>query len=159
MRHDVIGLKILVSVTKYLYVLVIGDHYATLFELILLPEALDTLLAEAHKLVAQLSAGLEERTDRAAHHDLDLHGLVRLGLTDCLRRFCIFFLCLKKSFRVLHNIALILVEAECGRLLRSGLFRLYQHFNGALLITDHFWRPIFLSLQLGRSSYLGCRIG
>ena len=52
---------------------------------------------------------------------------------------------------------------EAGRvgtlLVLSGFLRLNEHFDVALLIADHFWRPIFLVLHQSASSWCRCRIG
>lgn len=84
--HDVVRLEVLMGIAENLYVLVVRDHHSALFELILLPKALDTSLTEAYKAMAQFSASLEQRTHRAAHDDLDLHWCFRLLLPDSHRR-------------------------------------------------------------------------
>jgi len=69
-----IGLEIFMRVAKNLYLFIVSDHHTPFLELVLLTEALNTFLTEAHVLVAQLSMRLEKRAHWATHNDLDLHG-------------------------------------------------------------------------------------
>lgn len=120
--HDVVWAVVL-GVAEYLDLLRVGDHDALTVELEGLPEPLHSPLAKANVLMTKLSLRLEQRCHRAAIYNLDIDGLVLLGLADrsCRSLIIVFVITGVERSHVVSILAILQVSRRpvCLRLICS----------------------------------------